>query len=127
MLLHYETTDILRNILFSTAGETMKKYDDSLIVMDSLKGHFYIGNHMAFVNELVKRAKNGVLVVADAGPFFHLKKIDNLIEHELSMPSQFGVYLKRFCVLHKQDFVLTEEQRQKLVNHHGQVLVLEDR
>jgi hypothetical protein len=32
MLLHYETTDILRNILFSTAGEA-KKYDDSLIVM----------------------------------------------------------------------------------------------
>jgi hypothetical protein len=42
-----------------------------------------------------------------------------LIEHELSMPSQFDVNLKRFCVFHEQDFnILTEEERQKPVNHH---------
>jgi hypothetical protein len=50
------------------------------------------------------------------------------MEHELSMPSQFDINLKRLCVFHKQDFNrLTEEQRQKLVKHHRQVLMLEDR
>ena len=68
------------------------------------------------------------MVIADAGPFFHLKKTNKLIEHELSMPSQFDVNLKRFCVFHRQDFnILTEEQRQKLINHHGQVLLVKDK
>ncbi|MFL6378943.1 MAG: hypothetical protein ACJ72R_15980 [Nitrososphaeraceae archaeon] len=134
ILPHYETTDSLKKILlddsFPAADEDIKKYKDSLILMDSLKGHFGLSNHMAFVNELVKRAenssKNGVLVIADAGPFFHLNKKDKLVEHELSMPSRFDVNLKRFCVFHKQDFnVLTEEHRQKLINHHGQVLMVE--
>ena len=130
VLPHYETVENLKNVLFTTtaADSHVKKYEDSLIVMDSLKGHFNIDNHMAFVNGLVKKAKNGVLVIADGGSFFHLNKKDKLIEHELSMPSQFDVNLKRFCVFHKQDFnVLTEEQKQKLINHHGQVLMVEDR
>jgi hypothetical protein len=111
--------------LFATDEETIKKYEDSLIVIDSLKGHFNSGDLTVFVEELVKRAENGVLVIADAGPFFHLNKTDKLIEHELSMPSQFDVNLKRFCVFRRQDFnILTEEQRQKLVNHHGQVFMV---
>ena len=94
----------------------------------SSKGHFGSSDLTVFVEELVKRAQNGVLVIADAGPFFHLNKRDKLIEHELSMPSQFDVNLKRFCIFHKQDFkMLTEEQQQKLVSHHGQVLMIEER
>ena len=47
------------------------------------------------------------------------------MEHELSMPSQFDIDLKRFCVFHKQDFnTLSEEQQQKLVIHHGQVFMV---
>lgn len=134
ILPHYETTDSLRKILlddsFPTAdgNDMMKKYKDSLIVMDSLKAHFDIGDHMAYVNNLVDSTENGVLVIADAGPFFHLNRTDKLMEHELSMPSQFDVNLKRFCVLHKQDFnLLAEEQQQKLVDHHGQTLLVEDK
>jgi Glutathione peroxidase len=128
MLPHYETTNDLKNILLDGNNKNIKKYEGSLIVMDSLKSHFGTANHMEFINDLVKRAENGVLVIADAGGFFHLKKTDKLMEHELSMPSQFNVNLKRFCVFHKQDFNgLTEEQRQNLVNHHGQALMIEDK
>jgi hypothetical protein len=131
ILPHYETVENLKSILlggFPVAEDMMKKYKDSLIVMDSIKGHFGADDHTAYVNKLVNGAENGVLVIADAGPFFHLNKKDKLIEHELSMPSQFDANLKRFCVFHKQDFnVLTEEQKQKLVNHHGQVLMVEDK
>ena len=51
---HYETVENLkRNLL--PAGN-VKTYGDSLIVMDSIKGLFDVGNHMAFVYEQVKRA-----------------------------------------------------------------------
>jgi hypothetical protein len=106
----------------------MKKYNESLIVMDCIKGLFGANDHMIYVNNLVNRSENGVLVIADAGPFFHLDKKDKLVEHELSMPSRFDVNLKRFCIFHKRDFdVLSEEQKQKLINHHGQVLIIEDK
>jgi hypothetical protein len=134
ILPHYESTDSLKKILLDDSfpapddKDTMKKYEDSLIVMDSIKGHFGADDHMVFVNKLVDSAENGVLVIADAGPFFHLNKKDKLVEHELSMPSRFDTDLKRFCVFHKQDFnTLAEEQRQKLINHHGQVLMVEDK
>ena len=126
ILPHYETTDSLKKILF-TSDKDMKRNEDTVIVMDSIKGHFGAGDHMAYVNELVNSAENGVLVIADSGAFFHLNKKDKLVEHELSMPSHF-VNLKRFCVFHKQDFnVLAEEQKQKLVDHHGQVFIVEDK
>jgi hypothetical protein len=138
MLPHYETADDLRKILsedfFATekadnaSSIDIKKYEDedSFIVMDSLR-HFGSTNSMAFVKQLVTKAessaKNGVSIIADAGSFFHIKNLDKLIEHELSMPSKFDVHLNRFCVFHRQDFsILTEEQRQKLVKHHGKAL-----
>jgi hypothetical protein len=129
ILPHYETTDSLKKILLAADNneDTKNKYKDSLIVMDSINAHFGADDHMVFVNKLVNRAENGVLVIADAGPFFHLNKKEKLVEHELSMPSRFDKNLKRFCVFHKQDFnTLGEEQRQKLINHHGQVLIVED-
>jgi hypothetical protein len=54
------------------------------MVMDSLRGHFGSSDLTVFVEELIKRAKNGVfLVIADAVSFFHLNKTDKLMEHEL--------------------------------------------
>jgi hypothetical protein len=129
ILPHYETTESLRKTLLddSLTGDIVKKYRDSLVIMDSIKAHFGADDHMTSVNKLVDNSENGVLVIADAGPFFHLNKKDKLVQHELSMPSRFDVNLKRFCVFHKQDFnVLTGEQKEKLVNHHGQVLAVED-
>ena len=128
ILPHYQTTDSLKMMLAAdNDNDMMKKYNESLIVMDSIKGHFGADDHMAYVNKLVDSAENGVLVIADAAPFFHLNKKEKLVEHELSMPSRFDKDLKRFCVFHKQDFdVLSEEQKQKLINHHGQALIVED-
>jgi hypothetical protein len=127
---HYETTDSLKRVLIGADidnEDMMKKYDDSLIVMDSIKGHFGTDDHMTFVDKLVDNSENGVLVIADAGPFFHLHKKEKLVEHELSMPSKFDINLRRFCVFHKQDFnTLAEEQLQKLIDHHGQVLMVQD-
>ena len=42
ILPHYETTESLRNLLLddSLPADMMKKCKDSLIVMDSINGHF---------------------------------------------------------------------------------------
>ena len=66
ILPHYETTESLRSLLLddSLPADMVKKYKDSLIVMDSINGHFGANDHMVFVNKLVDSAENGVLVIA---------------------------------------------------------------
>src|SRR5918911_5082267 len=66
ILPHYETTESLRSLLLddSLPADMVKKYKDSLIVMDSINGHFGANDHMVFVNKLVDSAENGVLIIA---------------------------------------------------------------
>ena len=66
ILPHYETIDSLKRILLGADNDKdmMKKYKDSLIVMDSINGHFGANDHMVFVNKLVDSAENGVLIIA---------------------------------------------------------------
>jgi hypothetical protein len=117
--------------------------EGSLIIMDSVKGYFGLGSDhdddntdlMTFVKQLVKKAessgKNGVSVIADLGSFYHYhhnsKTADKLFEYELSLPSSYdGMKLKGFCIYHKQDLDkrFTEEQKQKLRDHHGKALMI---
>jgi hypothetical protein len=115
--------------------------EGSLIIMDSVKGYFGSDNNnynntdlTEFVKQLVKKAeskgKNGVSVFADLGSFYHYhhsKTADKLVEYELSLPSNFdGMKLKAFCIYHKEDIDkrFTEEQKQKLLDHHGKALMI---
>jgi MEDS: MEthanogen/methylotroph, DcmR Sensory domain len=132
----------------------VRKYENegSLIIMDSLKAYFGLDsdddNHDAddkndnvrpnkdiiitFLKQLIEKAessgKNGVSVFADIASFYHYNNsVDKLVEYELSLPRKYhGMKMKGFCVYHKADFEkrLTEEQRQKLLTHHGKGLLL---
>lgn len=131
----------------------VRKYENegSLIIMDSAKAYFGLDDGgdndndsndnglpdkdgiMPFLKQLVKRAessgKNGVSIFADIGSFYHYNScnsIDQLVEYELSLPSKYDMKLKGFCIYHKTDFDkrFTEEQRQKLLNHHGKRLLI---
>jgi len=136
ILPHYETADSVRKVLSEGFGAepnriNIRKYENegSLIIIDSIKGHFGSDDLTTFVKQLVKKAegsgKKGVSMFADGGSFFHFKKLQELVEHEMSMPSKFDMNLKRFCVLDRKDFdILEEEQRQKLVKHHGKGLTV---
>ena len=83
---------------------------------------------------LVKNAesldKNGVSVIADLGSFYHHQSTNTtkkLVEHELSLPSKYeGMKFKGFCAYHKADFDkrFTEEQKQKLLQHHSKALMI---
>jgi hypothetical protein len=114
--------------------------EGSLIIMDSVKGYFGSDNNYnntdltEFVKQLVKKAestgKKGVSVIADLGSFYHYhhsKTADKLVEYELSLPSKFdGMKLKAFCIYHKDDLDkrFTEEQKQKLLDHHAKALMI---
>jgi hypothetical protein len=114
--------------------------EGSLIIMDSLKGYFGSDNNYnntdltEFVKQLVKKAeslgKKGVSVIADLGSFYHYhhsKTADKLVEYELSLPSKFdGMKLKAFCIYHKDDLDkrFTEEQKEKLLDHHAKALMI---
>jgi hypothetical protein len=121
----------------------VRKYEKegSLMIMDSVKGYFgsdsnYEGADrlMSFFKQLVKKAeslgKNGVSVIADLGSFYHLQSnnaTEKLFEHELSLPSRYdGMKFKGFCAYHKADFDkrFTEEQKQKLLDHHSKALMI---
>ncbi|WP_458745965.1 hypothetical protein [Candidatus Nitrosocosmicus sp. T] len=107
--------------------EKWEKAEKSLIIVDSLKK--YIGNNVSpdtdydYNKNLVEYAKamgkSGVSIIADKGTFPFKHRIDDLVNFELSLPSKYDIDLKRVCVYHEKDFNrVSEEQRQKLLNHH---------
>lgn len=132
----------------------VRKYENegSLIIMDSLKAYFGLDSDddnddaddkndngrpnkdiiITFLKQLIEKAessgKNGVSVFADIASFYHYNNpVDKLVEYELSLPRKYhGMKMKGFCIYHKADFEkrLTEEQRQKLLTHHGKGLLL---
>ncbi len=69
-------------------------------------------------------------MIADLGSFYHhspINAIDKLFEHELSLSSKYeGMKFKGFCAYHKADFDkrFTEEQKQKLLQHHSKALMI---
>jgi hypothetical protein len=131
ILSYYETADNLRNLLSPNDEiySDLEKYEreGSLVIIDSVKG-FFDFDHASYVKNLLKQAeslgKDGISVLADAGAFYHYGQLEELVKHELSMPSKFDINMKRFCAFHKQDFDrLTEGQKQKLLDHHEKDLI----
>ncbi|HJT49420.1 MAG TPA: hypothetical protein VJ729_14640 [Nitrososphaeraceae archaeon] len=70
-----------------------------------------------------KTGKNGLSILGDMGAFTHKLK------YELSLPTKYhdgnGIALKGFCLYHQKDFdMLPDEQKQKLIEHHGKALTI---
>jgi hypothetical protein len=71
-----------------------------------------------------KIGKNGLSILGDAGAYPHQSKHNDLVDYELSLPTEFNdVPMKGFCLYHQKDFDrFSDEQKQKLIEHHGKVL-----
>jgi hypothetical protein len=70
-----------------------------------------------------KMGNMGLSILADAGAFHFMRKTTELLEYECSLPKQFDLNLKAFCLYHQKDFDrLSAEQKQELANHHGRVI-----
>jgi hypothetical protein len=147
LLPFYETTESVRKIL-STSDDVslgfcndrisisdIRKYEKegSLVIVDSKKAYFgsKAVDIKVFVGMLIEHTKHsektGVCVIADMGAFFYLNKIQQLIEHETTLPPKFDLKLKAFCCYHGSDFndYLTEKQKQNLLNHHSKEMIMD--
>jgi len=130
----FETTDTVRRAL--RQGELdidVTKYENqqSILLMDSLKG--YLGSPEGvwpLIRQAIEHAKTsgkkGVSVFGDMGSFFYHHKDNELVDYELSLPSKYDGNLKTFCLYNKREFDLrlTEQQRQKLLEHHGKNMII---
>ena len=96
--------------------------------MDALKLYSYIAkNDSCLIENMIdyahEKGRNGISILGDVGPFFFRGKLQELVEYELSLPKKFNTKRKNFCLYHQKDFYrLSEEQKQKLINHHDIVL-----
>lgn len=74
-------------------------------------------------NHVKGLGKKGLSIMNDTGGYPHRGMIKELVEYELSLPTVFDAPLKRFCVFHQKDFDrLSEEQKQKIIEHHGMTI-----
>ena len=131
----YETTDSTRQVLskkYNDGMNSISKYEkeESLIIVDALEEYFGDKeiddrSKMDLVDYAKEIGKRGVSILGDMGAFTHNLKYDELVDYELSLPTRHeeGIALKGFCLYHQKDFDrLSDEQKQKLLEHHGKAL-----
>lgn len=110
--------------------EFQYKNDTSLIIADSLNQYFGKVSMMEFKDKSVKFAvekrKDGVSILADMGSYFFKMLYKELIDYELTLPTQFDSPLKGICIYNQLDFdnKLFEKQKLDMVNHHGMAIKL---
>lgn len=130
----YDTVESVRNTLSSEhVSIDVQKHETnekSLIIVDSLEK--YLGkNAVTFdVNCLLKSnqdlveygkelKKNGVSLLGDSGAFLYKNQIQNLIDYESSLPTEFDINLKGVCLYHQKDFDrLSQDQKLNIIKHH---------
>jgi hypothetical protein len=127
----YETADSVRQVLsekFNDGTSNVSNYEkeESLMIADALEEYLgdqpliYVKKGLANYAEM---RKNGVSVLADLGAYPHRSMYNNLVDYELSLPTKYDVPLKGFCLYHQKDFdKFSDEQKQKLIEHHGKAL-----
>src|SRR5919197_1718706 len=127
----YETIDSVRQVLsekYSHGMDDVSKYEkeESLLISDSLEEYLgdqpliYLKKSLANYAEV---GKKGVSVLADLGAYPHKSMYKGLVDYELSLPTKYNMPLKGFCLYNQKDFdKLSDEQKQKLIEHHGKAL-----
>lgn len=83
---------------------------------------------MSLLESAESLGRKGLCIISDVGSFYLLRRIEELVNYELSYNPRLddGMKLKAFCCYHKHDFekVLSKEQSEKLAKHHNRNLLL---
>ena len=107
--------------------------DDSLVIIDSVKGYFESNPDILSTFEmLAKRAEGekggdgGCSVISDMGSFSFLRKEKELLEYEKSLRLRFdSMKCKWFFCYHQGNFDrLSENQKGQLFDHHDKNLII---
>lgn len=140
LVTHYQDVSVVRKKMHLLAGIDTARYenDDTLVILDSemayqpsveQNGRY---NIIITLTSLLMRLaeegdKKGITVISDLGTFFLKKRMADLISHELSVLSRIDANnIRSFCCYHKDDFsVLKEEQKNKILRHHSNNLILD--
>lgn len=70
--------------------------------------------------------KRGYSILGDIGAFVYENRINELVDYELFLPTQYNIDIKGICLYHKNDFdQLSEDQKSRLVEHHGKIFKIE--
>ena len=75
-----------------------------------------------------KTGRAGISILGDIGSYLYKSKHKDLVDYESSLPLKFDVPMKGFCLYHLKDFeTFTDEQKQKLIQHHSKTLRILER
>lgn len=126
----YETENSVREALIKKNKkieiDKIEKEEKTLLIADSLGkyiGQTNVGSVWQASKDLViyanKLRKNGVSILGDMGSFIFEKRIQELVDYELNLPTRFEMNLKGVCMYHQKDFdSLPEDMRQTIIDHH---------
>jgi len=125
----YETVDCVRQFLYKDLDMDILEYEREkvLFIIDALETYFHQEPDNVFKERMAlylkEIAKEGFSILSDTGAY-HFKGMNKeLVDYELSLPSVFDLPLRAFCLYHQADFErLTDEQKQKLIDHHGMTI-----
>lgn len=134
ILTYYETADCVRQTL-NEIDVNVEKYEKEKVLMimeDITKTYFDSAKDFLLFMEVLdkqkdKMGKNGISVIADMGTFFHFQNNKGAVmTFESSLPSKFGIKMKRICNYHDGDLGRFEDdEMDSLIElHHLQVKVL---
>jgi len=133
ILPHYLTPASIRFALQELEIDTQRyEQDQVLIIMDAVNTMFNpsASEFLSYLKGLESRAqakkKEGICVIADMGAFYHMKKSNELVEYERSIPSKSSLRSTMLCIYHKQDLErLSHEERDSICKSHYRELVVE--
>jgi hypothetical protein len=99
----YETENKVREVL-SKAHKKIKidKFENeakTLIIAD-YRGKYIGQTNVESIWNANKSGKNGVSILGDLGSFISEKRIRELVDYELSLPTRFEMNLKGVCMYH---------------------------
>ncbi|HKR72860.1 MAG TPA: hypothetical protein VJR94_01975 [Candidatus Nitrosocosmicus sp.] len=133
----YESQDSVRQTLCdghrAIDVKTLEQ-EKSLMVVDSLKKYFADDKNIRsdwnankkMVDLAKTMGKNGYDILGDVGAFFYEGRMNDLIDYEMYLPTQYDINMKGICLYHQSDFDrLKKESQKRLAKHHGKAIKLE--
>jgi hypothetical protein len=130
---YYETTNDVRQTLSKDGlylSMSKNEKENMLSIMDSLRLNFGKENTLNFAERIAgyiqSIGKDGITVLNDLGSFINNSKYDELLDYELMLPKEYEHSIKGMCIYHEKDFDrLSIGQKQKLIEHHSNVIRLQ--
>jgi hypothetical protein len=131
---YYETANQVRQTLSEDGlHKEASKYEKEniLSIMDSMTLNFAKESVIDFLSKISKHTQSigreGITVLNEMGCYVNNSKLEDLVDYELTLPSEYDLPVKGMCLYHHKDFDrLSAEQKQMVVEHHSKVIKINE-